>query len=279
MFEIVYRCNPTEGPVQPRPTNANEARARLLRGNEQFAKAAQNAPPQEVVPIDLDGLGIDERKDVPPQKPFAAVLSCSDARAPVEMLFRQACNDLFVVRLAGNVMTDEGVGSLGYAVQNLDENVKLIVVLGHSCCGAVTAAVDAYLTNPAFGNTASDVGLKAIVERILTSANTASQALERAGITRHSNESLYRERLLEMSIVLNAAMTAMSIQGAMAEVANYHCPAVYGIYDLATRLVRAPQLESMISESPQSYLADPPSDIGEFKKLADQLASSMVDLT
>jgi carbonic anhydrase len=274
MFEIVYRCNPDEGPAQPRPTVAAEARTRLLQGNERFANSSPSSPPQEIVPIDLGGLGIDEHADVPRQQPFAAVLSCSDARVPVEMIFRQACNDLFVVRLAGNVMTDEGVGSLGFAVQNLNENVKLIVVLGHSCCGAVTAAVDAHLTNATFGGTASDVGLRAIVERVLTSVRTGAQALERAGITKLSEESLYKQRLVEMSIVLNAAMTAMSLQQAMSEVATYECPVVYGVYDLASRLVRAPRLESDAEAQLQPHLADPPSSVGDFVSLADRLASS-----
>lgn len=274
MFEIVYRCYPTEGPAQPRPTDAAQARIRLLRGSEQFANSAQSSPHQEVVPIDLSGLGIGENADVPRHQPFAAVLSCSDARVPVEMIFRQACNDLFVVRLAGNVMTDEGVDSLGYAVKHLDNNVKLIVVLGHSCCGAVAAAVDAYLNNTTFGNTASDVGLRAIVERILTSARTGAQVLEWAGITKLSGESLYNKRLLEMSIVLNAALTAMALQRAMSEVASYECSVVYGIYDLASRQVRAPRLEADAEAQLEPHLADPPSSVGEFESLADWLASS-----
>ena len=274
MFEIVYRCDPTVGPAQPCPTDAAQARARLLKGNEQFAKSSPSAPQQEIVPIDLGALGIDENADVPRQQPFAAVLSCSDARVPVEMIFRQACNDLFVVRLAGNVMTDEGVGSLGYAVKHLDENVKLIVVLGHSCCGAVAAAVDAYLSSATFGNSASDVGLRAIVERILTSVRTGAQGLERAGITKLSGESLYNQRLLEMSIVLNGALTAMALQRAMSEVASYECPVVYGIYDLASRLVWAPRLEADAEAQLQPHLAAPPSSVGEFESLADWLASS-----
>jgi carbonic anhydrase len=202
------------------------------------------------------------------------VLSCSDARVPVEMIFRQACNDLFVVRLAGNVVTDEGVGSLGYAVEHLDDNVKLIVALGHSCCGAVTAAVDAYLGNATFGTSASEVGLKAIVERILASVRTATQALERNGITKLSAENEYRQRLVETSIVLNAAMTAMTLQQAMSTVPSSGYQVVYGVYDLASRLVQAPKLASGGQVRIEPHLADPPNSVGEFENLADQLVRS-----
>lgn len=279
MFEIVYRCNPAEGPAQSRPTDAEQTRARLLEGNERFSSLTKSSvgpspPDQEIVPIDLGALGIDEHEDVPRQQPFAAVLACSDARVPVEMIFRQACNDLFVVRLAGNVLSDEGVGSIGYAVKHLDDNVKLIVVLGHSCCGAVTAAVDSHLSLATYAETASDVGLRSIIDRILVAVRTGAQALERAGITKASGEDLYGKRLLEMSIVLNAVMTAMSLQKVMSDNATQRCPVVYGIYDLATRVVRAPRTESESQARFKPHLADPPSSIGEFESLADRLASS-----
>ena len=74
------------------------------------------------------------------QHPFAVVVSCSDSRVPPELLFDQALGDLFVVRVAGNVVTPVELGSIEYAVEHL--NVPLIMVLGHEECGAVTAAVE-----------------------------------------------------------------------------------------------------------------------------------------
>ncbi|MCL6096996.1 MAG: carbonic anhydrase [Bacteroidetes bacterium] len=73
------------------------------------------------------------------QHPFAVVLSCSDSRVPPEVIFDQGIGDLFVIRVAGNVLDDAAIGSIEYAVEHL--NVKLIVVLGHERCGAVSAAV------------------------------------------------------------------------------------------------------------------------------------------
>jgi carbonic anhydrase len=72
------------------------------------------------------------------QHPFAAIVSCSDSRVPPEIVFDQGLGDLFVVRVAGNVINDEGLGSIEYSVDHL--GTQLILVLGHQRCGAVQAA-------------------------------------------------------------------------------------------------------------------------------------------
>ncbi|MEE9332413.1 MAG: carbonic anhydrase [Methylophilaceae bacterium] len=74
------------------------------------------------------------------QHPFVSTLSCSDSRAPVEMLFDQALGDVFSVRLAGNIASDKAIGSLEFGCKYLGS--KLVLVLGHSGCGAVKAACD-----------------------------------------------------------------------------------------------------------------------------------------
>lgn len=74
------------------------------------------------------------------QHPFVSVLSCSDSRAPVELLFDQALGDVFSVRLAGNIASDKAIGSLEFGSKYL--GAKLIVVMGHTSCGAVKAACD-----------------------------------------------------------------------------------------------------------------------------------------
>lgn len=74
------------------------------------------------------------------QHPFASFLSCSDSRAPVELLFDQALGDIFSVRLAGNIASDKAIGSLEFSTKYLGS--KLIVVMGHTACGAVKAACD-----------------------------------------------------------------------------------------------------------------------------------------
>jgi carbonic anhydrase len=74
------------------------------------------------------------------QKPYAIVLSCSDSRVPPEIAYDQRIGDLFVVRVAGNVASDEAIGSIEYAIDHL-KTPKIIVVLGHERCGAVEAAL------------------------------------------------------------------------------------------------------------------------------------------
>ena len=73
------------------------------------------------------------------QRPFAVVVSCSDSRVPPEIVFDQSLGDIFVVRLAGNIVDDFALGSIEYGVQNL--GASIILVLGHANCGAVSAAL------------------------------------------------------------------------------------------------------------------------------------------
>jgi carbonic anhydrase len=76
------------------------------------------------------------------QAPKAIVLACSDSRSPPELIFDQGLGDLFIVRVAGNIVSPNALGSILYAISHLGS--KLVVVLGHSKCGAVAATVDAY---------------------------------------------------------------------------------------------------------------------------------------
>ena len=81
-----------------------------------------------------------QRQLVSGQYPHAEILSCSDSRVPPELIFDQGLGDLFIVRVAGNVVSDTELGSLEYGAEHL--HVPLLVVLGHQHCGAVTAAVE-----------------------------------------------------------------------------------------------------------------------------------------
>ena len=102
----------------------------LIEGNHRFANnLTANKDMQSLVEITKNK-----------QHPFASFLSCSDSRAPVELLFDQALGDIFSVRLAGNIASDKCIGSLEFSSKYLGS--KLIVVMGHSSCGAVKAACD-----------------------------------------------------------------------------------------------------------------------------------------
>ena len=112
---------------------ADSALRELLAGNERFAA-------NQLTSIEHD-LKILKDHNVEKQEPFAAVLSCADSRVPVELVFDQTIGHLFVTRVAGNLVTPEIIGSLEYGVAVL--GVKALLVLGHTNCGAVKAAMKA----------------------------------------------------------------------------------------------------------------------------------------
>ncbi len=109
-------------------TVIDQALQTLLDGNKRFAAGRQLHPNQ----------GKERRDEVAKgQKPFAIIVGCSDSRIPPEILFDQGIGDLFIIRLAGNIVDDMALGSIEYAADHLGS--RLVVVLGHSKCGAVTA--------------------------------------------------------------------------------------------------------------------------------------------
>ena len=106
----------------------NTALQSLKAGNERFVTG--NLLPKDTYAEDRKAL-------CEGQHPFAVVLCCSDSRVAPEILFDQKLGDLFVIRNAGNVVDEDVLGSIEYAVEHL--GTPLVVVMGHSCCGAVTA--------------------------------------------------------------------------------------------------------------------------------------------
>jgi carbonic anhydrase len=122
----------------PRPKsagNADEVLQKLLDGNKRFVAGKDTAAQKQRSP--------ERRKQIAEgQKPFAIIVTCADSRVAPELLFDQGLGDLFVIRVAGNIISGAGAvvkGSIEYAVAEL--GVPLILVLGHSKCGAVKAAL------------------------------------------------------------------------------------------------------------------------------------------
>jgi carbonic anhydrase len=109
-----------------------DALKRLLNGNVRFAQGHSTHPDQALERRKLLAGG---------QTPFATILTCSDSRVPPELLFDQGLGDLFVIRVAGNVVDDTVLASIEYSVVHL--GAPLVMVLGHERCGAVTATVEA----------------------------------------------------------------------------------------------------------------------------------------
>lgn len=177
---------------------------KLVAGNARFASGSAASP------HNTEGRRTEVSKG---QHPFAIIVSCSDSRVPPELVFDQGLGDLFVVRVAGNIVDDNALGSVEYAVAHL--GAKFILVLGHSKCGAVDAAVQG-------GDPGAHV--RSIVREI---APAVSEAKKKA-----------HDDLLKSAIEQNALDTAHKI-GATSPVVG---PAVKsgdvkiaaGYYDLAT---------------------------------------------
>jgi carbonic anhydrase len=110
---------------------ADEALAKLMAGNQRYVLHEQQHPNQSLARRKELGKG---------QHPFAVILGCADSRVSPELLFDQGLGDLFVIRVAGNIVDDAILVSIEYAVEHL--GTKLVMVLGHERCGAVSAAVE-----------------------------------------------------------------------------------------------------------------------------------------
>jgi carbonic anhydrase len=123
-----------EAARMPRPTMATddpaEALALLAEGNARFVAGTPRS-----APVTPEELALEEG-----QSPFAIVLGCSDSRVPIEMIFDQQPGHIFVVRVAGNFLNADNLASIEFAVQYLKS--KIVVVLGHTHCGALTGAVN-----------------------------------------------------------------------------------------------------------------------------------------
>lgn len=160
-----------------------EALARLVEGNQRFVENGASALSHETLMT---------------QSPFAIVLGCSDSRVPVEMIFDQGIGDLFIIRVAGNIVDPQGIGSVEFAVQKF--STKLIVVLGHSLCGAVNATLEVLQS----GGEVESPNLASIVNQI----SPAVKAL----LDEEPNEQQEKDALLERAMRANVRASVEALQ-------------------------------------------------------------------
>jgi carbonic anhydrase len=194
--------------------NALAALEKLKQGNARFIANVRGAEPilSQVRRADF----------VHGQNPFAAVLGCSDSRAPAEIIFDQGLGDLFVIRVAGNVVAPSQIGSVEFAVERFD--TPLVVVIGHTFCGGVGATLDVLQNRAGPGSR----GLMSIVDRIRPAIEPLLQtelvkqpdALMRAAI--RANVSASANQLRHGSAIIER----MVLERGLAVVG--------GVYDLAT---------------------------------------------
>jgi carbonic anhydrase len=201
------------GASKPVSDEAKSALARLKEGNRRFAEGKTRHAHQTT----------DWRRHlVGAQRPIATLLGCSDSRVPPEMVFDEGLGDLFVIRVAGNVVAPDVVGSLAYALEHL--KTPLVVVLGHQNCGAVTAAVDA-LSDPAFRDIAPIRGLVDLIEPGLKTVDLRSPPEKRVAAAVEANVRWSVRQLAEQP----------SCKKLLADEAGL---LTGGVYELSTGLVR-----------------------------------------
>ncbi len=282
-MDLIYRLDPF-APLVPRAiTTPEKAMQELQDGNKTFVSIAQrvrdhvhgtNEQLQHtplVVPFDPITFGVSLVEGQPVQQtPFALVLGCSDARAPIEVILHRTCNDVFVVRVAGNVLGTECLGSIDYAVRKLGESLKLIVVLGHTSCGAVTTAVDMYLDPSDYADLGLTHALRSLVDRIMIAVRGAARALERAVGPNVIQAPGYRAALLEIAVYLNAALTAFDLKRELRLIGeDIDIEVAYGVFDLVSQHVCA------TPESSESF-SIAPCLVEDFKQLGEDLVKSAV---
>jgi carbonic anhydrase len=153
--------------------SVREAFERLREGNRRFVSGVRSS--------DMAASQTRRSELATSQEPFAIVLGCSDSRVPAEIVFDQGLGDLFVIRVAGNIVAPSQIGSVEFAAERF--GTALVVVLGHSRCGAVLATLDE-LTRP---SETQSRNLRSIVDRIRPSVE-ALLATE----LRHDSEALVR---------------------------------------------------------------------------------------
>jgi carbonic anhydrase len=177
--------------------SAQEAMKRLVEGNGRYMKNVRS----------VDSMLSHSHRDVDSQRPFAIVLGCSDSRAPAEVVFDLGLGDLFVIRVAGNIVAPSQVGSVEFAAERF--GTRLVVVMGHSNCGAIDAAIEAVANNqgPASRNLMSIVDrVRASIESLVTTdlardpvrlRREAMRANVRASVSHLRHSSQIIERLVD----------------------------------------------------------------------------------
>ena len=166
---------------------AQEALTRLQEGNKRFAEGKSNYNSNDA-----------RRRNelVDGQTPFAIILGCSDSRVPAEIVFDQGLGDLFVIRIAGNIVAPSQIGSIEFAVETFQ--TPLVVVLGHTRCGAV-AATSNQIRQP---QASRSQHLRSIVERIRPAVEPLSEI----------RTDLTPEQLLERAIRSNIRMSVNQLR-------------------------------------------------------------------
>ena len=163
---------------QPRPEN--KSLQRLMDGNKRFIKSASKS---------LEGYHVDRLETLERQKPFAIILACSDSRVAPEIIFDQGIGDLFVIRVAGNILSETQWETIKFGVEVL--GAETILVLGHEACGAVQAVLDK-----------SKLNVPIIVEQVAKGIGDQTDLLEATKANVHYVAGKLKERFKDNNVVI-----------------------------------------------------------------------------
>jgi carbonic anhydrase len=199
------------GPAPPSTISGDEALRRLIAGNGRYVANKLN----------LRDYAANRAARVTRHRPISSILSCSDARVGPEFVFDKGPGDLFVVRVAGNILQDEGLASLEYAAQFL--GAPLIFVMGHSNCGAVDAAIKVMKDNATLPGHLPGL-IDQVKPAVLAAQKTQPADLLSAAITENVRQTMQQ-------VTAAQPMLSEMVAGGKVKVAG-------GVYDIATGRVK-----------------------------------------
>jgi carbonic anhydrase len=288
-IDYIYRFDPQNPSGKPAPPDAEAARLMLEEGNRMFAQWMESCQKSDFTEgdqpryvVQCNGLEVGMWRthgQMPRQAPFAVVVGCSDARVPTEMIFGQGFNDLFVIRVAGNVLGDECLGSIDFAVNALSDSVRMVVMLGHSGCGAVTGAVDAYLRPLKYWGKSTSHFLRSIYRRIFVAVREADNGMKEVWGPDARQVPGYREALIEIAVSLNAAQSAYDLRLEVERAGKFEIEVYYSIYDTRTHKVSLPYDPNAAVQgyrADPTYLAPAPTNPRDFSTIAVHLARMLL---
>ena len=295
-LDFIYRYDPSRPKPFFAPRDRHEAELYLRVGNElivRFKEACEQhrfLPDEGPAVVELSAMAAEgfERGDdgLPIQMPFAVVLGCSDARVPSELLFGQEFNDLFNIRVAGNVLAEEGIGSLLYALRAFaperprpgHRSLKLAAVLGHRGCGAVRATIRAFL-DPLNDAALFGEPIGAILRRITSPALiVAADSLNQVFGPAAAGQPEHFLDLIDLTVYLNAAWVAHEVQSWVNREPSglsERVGVVYGVVDPQDLRVRA--LPPATGAPEPEMFGPPPSDQDALRALGLTIARRLSD--
>ena len=249
--EITYRFTRQPGTIRAVPDDPDDAVRRLNAGNSVLLRVGQAGRPtartlRDGLSNSILGCSVSTRMGAGSRRrsplPRCLVVPTRVCRSNwCSTRGRTSCS---LCASPATVWGPDVLGSFHYAISHLRKSLRLLVVLGHSGCGALTAAVDAFLDPGGYLEIATNEQLRSIVDRHLIAVQASARALARAYGSDVIARPGYREALIEAAITTNAALAAHTLQAELHGRGHQGLKAVYGVFLLETHMVWTPEAGS-----------------------------------